>query len=182
MGQYHKVVNLDKREFIHPHELGSGLKQWEQIANNPGTPHALFILCCCSNGRGGGDFDLYRNAHGAGRTSRAADEPLEAPYQETALAVIGRWAGDRIAVVGDYTEDRDLPGSDTPASLIYRLCGVTPEDLDEDEKLRELVKKHNPYQNITSLVAKVIEHELCGHYTGDGWKTWEPVERAKYTS
>jgi hypothetical protein len=48
MGQYHVVVNLTKREFIHPHKLGSGLKLWEQIASgaNGGTGAALARATC----------------------------------------------------------------------------------------------------------------------------------------
>lgn len=30
MGQYYKPVNLDKREYIHPHSIGNGLKMLEQ--------------------------------------------------------------------------------------------------------------------------------------------------------
>ena len=29
MGQYHKLINLDKKEFVDPHKLGLGLKQVE---------------------------------------------------------------------------------------------------------------------------------------------------------
>jgi len=90
MGQYWKVINIDKREFIHPHKLGSGLKLWEIIANNnPGVGAALVILCAAHReARGGGDL---------GMTS------------EVSKRTIGRWAGDRVVVVGDYAEDADLP-------------------------------------------------------------------------
>ena len=36
MGQYHLTVNLDKHEFIHPHQLGDGLKLGEQCGHSPG--------------------------------------------------------------------------------------------------------------------------------------------------
>jgi hypothetical protein len=85
MGQYHKIVNLDKREFIDPFGLSMGQKALEQLLSEVSTQEALFLLLMCSNGRGGGDVS-------------ASD-----PY-----GLIGRWAGDRIAVVGDYTEDGDL--------------------------------------------------------------------------
>ena len=84
MGQYHKVVNLDRKEYIDPHRLGCGLKLWEQIANSPGVGAALIVLLAShSNGQGGGDL-------------------TESP---TATPVIGRWRGDRIAFVGDYDDD-----------------------------------------------------------------------------
>ena len=40
MGQYFYIVNLDKREFLHPHKLASGLKIWEICAN----AHPLRVL------------------------------------------------------------------------------------------------------------------------------------------
>lgn len=95
MGQYHYVCNLDKREFICPHKLGVGLKAWEQMASYGGTTAALFALLICSRERGGGD--LQGND------------------------AVGRWAGDRIAVVGDYAEDEDL-APEHKASEIYTHC------------------------------------------------------------
>jgi hypothetical protein len=159
MGQYHMVVNLDKHEYIAPHELGCGLKLWEQIANSPNTGTALLILCACSNGRGGGDL-------------------------EAANDVIGRWAGDRIAVVGDYAEDDDI-AAEHVASTIYTRCGAksVKEALDgysEDyrEKYRSRIEGQPLYRNITPMVAKVIEHELDGHFVGKGWKGWQPNKAA----
>lgn len=81
MGQYHKTYNIDKREFIHPHKIGNGLKLWEQIGFLRSTSTALFLLLSNSNGRGGGDVP---------------EHPM-----------IGRWAGDRIVVQGDYVEPTD---------------------------------------------------------------------------
>jgi hypothetical protein len=122
MGQYHYIVNLDKREFINPHRLGGGLKACEQLTSPAGTPQALFVLLICSNGRGGGDLAETRD------------------FEER---IIGRWAGDRIAVVGDYAEDYDIraPLHD-PVSLIYDLCyeGV--------------------YREISALVRPVLAAEL----------------------
>jgi len=89
MGQYHKIVNLDKFEYISPDGLGVGVKALEQLGSAASTQEALFMLLMCSNGRGGGDV-------------RAVD-----PHN-----MIGRWAGDRIAVVGDYAEADDIDGID----------------------------------------------------------------------
>jgi hypothetical protein len=135
MGQYWKVVNLDRREYIHPHKLGAGLKLWEQVANHPGTGAALLILCAAMpEPRGGGDLN-----------------PLPSLNEQ----VIGRWAGDRIALIGDYAEDGDLKNSPVPASQIYVLC--------DDEKAWG-------WHDISDLVARQIEHELDGKFTGEGWK------------
>ncbi len=75
MGQYFIIVNLDKKEYIHPHKLNTGAKLWE-IAVNPIAGVFPFLLRKSSE-TGGGDIEKnYKNA--------------------------GRWAGDRIVVVGDY--------------------------------------------------------------------------------
>ena len=126
MGQYHFIVNLDKREFINPHKLGVGLKACEQLTNPAGTAQALFVLLVCSNGRGGGDLAVTRG------------------FEER---VIGRWAGDRIAVVGDYAEDYDIktPLHD-PASAIYDLC------------------YEGAYREISALVRPVLAAELGVEY------------------
>lgn len=90
MGQYHKVFNLDKKEMLHPHRLYCGLKLYEFATGGP-VMAALSYLLACSPGRGGGDWDRGKLA--------------------------GTWAGDRIAIVGDYAEPTDIPGMD--ASAIY---------------------------------------------------------------
>lgn len=82
MGQYHKFVNLTKKEFIDPHVLGDGLKAWEILANG-GCGKALVVLMCCPDRRGGGDLE-------------------EGEY-------VGRWHGDHVVMVGDYAEPEDHP-------------------------------------------------------------------------
>jgi len=81
MGQYHEVYNLDKKERINPHAINNGLKLYEQIGHVASTATAVFALLANSNARGGGDFP-------------------EHPF-------IGRWAGDRILVQGDYANHKD---------------------------------------------------------------------------
>lgn len=168
MGQYWKTVNLDKREFICPHKLGGGLKLWEQVNNPPGTPVALFILTAAMpEPRGGGDLKPH--------------------------PAIGRWAGDRIVTIGDYAEDDDVPGSRTPASVLYTLCH-SQEDLDESRAwLRKMISEHGdervadewrkrlaqlrgkkPFTDVSDMVCEVIEQECMGKFTGDGWRTWVP--------
>lgn len=165
MGQYWLTVNLDKREFIDAHKLGVGLKLGEQVGSGHGSPDALFILVAAMRERrGGGDFDWDSNYYGHERTN---EHPVGAPvvesYNEVAKRTIGRWAGDRIAVVGDYAEDTDLPNSPVPASKIYGLCGDRAEEGDTDV-----------FKDITEDVARVIEHECRGTFTGDRWKTFVP--------
>jgi hypothetical protein len=83
MGQYHKLVNLDKKEVVHPYNLGLGAKQYEQTGQNGSMSDALYLLVMTSPARGGGDWESFP-------------------------ALSGRWVGDRVVVLGDYTEDSDL--------------------------------------------------------------------------
>ena len=82
MGQYHKLVNLDKKEQVVSYNLGLGAKQYEQTGTEGSMGDALYLLLMSSPSRGGGDWDAF-------------DE------------LSGRWLGDRVVVLGDYTEDDD---------------------------------------------------------------------------
>lgn len=150
MGQYHKTVNLDKKEFIHPHKLASGLKLWEQLANSNGPGQALIVLLAHPDHRGGGDFN--------------ADSEL-------AQKTIGRWRGDRIAIIGDYAEEGDIPGIEG-IKHIYHLC-ADPRDVDA-EFLKSLAEdglsEKDLYTDVTDDVCKIIEQELGGKFTGTGWR------------
>ena len=173
MGQYWKVANLDKREFIDPHKLGVGLKLGEQIGSGHGTPDALFILVAAMREcRGGGDFDWDSNYYGPERDFSQASHGIHGAdvvvsYNDIAKRTIGRWAGDRIVVVGDYSEDGDLPSSPVPFGTVYERC-ADPAYKGEITEVK--AKFGEVWTDITEDVAKVIEHEVGGTYQGDGWK------------
>ena len=172
MGQYWMVVNLDKKEYLLSHKLGTGLKLWEQLANHPGTGAALIVLCAAMpEPRGGGDFDLDENWHGPERTfpeHNVDPAPMPEAYPVIAKRTIGRWAGDRIALIGDYAEKGDLPPR-FHADTIYARCSESwGKDEGEDPK--------EAFKDVSDDVAKVIEHELNGKYTGTGWKHWAEKE------
>jgi len=159
MGQYFKLVNLDKREYIHPHRLSVGLKLCEQLGDFTGD--ALLMLLATSCGRGGGDL--------------GNDMP-----EGVALSVLGRWAGDRVAVVGDYTEVGDLPEIEN-ADHIYAMCSDSADNPYHEgcphwhswEKMQ--VVPADLYTDIGEFVAKAIEHVHNGRITGARqWKSWEP--------
>lgn len=118
MGQYHMVANLDRKEFLYPHKFGDGLKLLEFgcSANGTLTGLALLLASACKGGaRGGGDIHPWRG--GVGYEGREAP-PMERPnfdtweeYDEALMNhVVGRWAGDRLAIIGDYSEPGDVPG------------------------------------------------------------------------
>jgi len=207
MGQYWMVVNLDKREFVCPHKLGAGLKLREQLAAHPGTGAALLILCAAQREkRGGGDFYLRENWHGPERKfpehnttpgpmpDGLSAEGVAEPYPTLAARTIGRWAGDRIALVGDYAEDADL-APEHNASTIYEKCSEETEIVWSRKKAGALfqdatggphhgmyahsrVVRPAEFRDVSDDVAAVIEHELHGRFAGDGWREWKQAERA----
>jgi hypothetical protein len=79
MGQYYKIVNLDKKEFLEPHDFNDGSKLMEFGLSGMGVMSGLAILLADGNGLGGGDL--------------GSENPI-----------IGSWKGDRIVVAGDYSE------------------------------------------------------------------------------
>lgn len=170
MGQYWIPVNLDKREFVQPHKLGDGLKLWELLANGWCGKALVILTAAMPEPRGGGDFDLTENWHGPERTfpeHNMSPGPMPDSYAEVAKRTIGRWAGDRIAFVGDYAEDGDLTpkDGDPPASLIYALC---PYSADSDTP-----DGFEPFTDVSDDVCRVIEHELNGRFEGDGWRSFK---------
>jgi hypothetical protein len=141
MGQYHYVVNADKRQFLMPHRLGDGLKLMEFGNSAGGVMTGLAILLAVSNGRGGGDLRFESE-------------------------VIGSWGGDRIAIVGDYAEDTDLPTSfDPQPSTIYRRCLEAGETVDTD-----IDSSLPTYRDISADVRQCIEAD--GIYRFEGTSGW----------
>jgi hypothetical protein len=123
MGQYFKAVNLDKKEYVCPWCLSGGAKLWEWSANTQGSIFTL-LLRKSSEG-GGGDFHGYHNGHGEGTPVKHPD------------AIAGRWAGDRVILIGDYDE----------SGLWFQLASYRNIS-------RQLVDTWNPY---ISLKDKLLE-------------------------
>lgn len=86
MGQYFIAVNEDKKEWIHPHRFGDGLKFMEFSMSASGFLMGLALLLRQSNQGGGGDWNGYSAPAGA-----LNDYPI-----------VGSWAGDKVSIVGDY--------------------------------------------------------------------------------
>lgn len=77
MGQYFKIANLDKKEFICAWDIECGAKFKEILFNN--IARIVPYLLRKSDDSGGGDIHNF-------------DE----------LQYCGRWACDRIVIIGDY--------------------------------------------------------------------------------
>lgn len=167
MGQYHILANLTKKQFIHPHGLGTGLKLWEQSGawvgrakpddiefHGSAVTYAAWMLLASANGRGGGDYNQ--------------EEEHDAEH------LIGSWAGDRIALIGDYAEEQDLIRSGEQASReldarqVYELIQNAryPDDADSGP---------TDWLNITPAVVLLIcaAHELKFNNNNGGWGRWE---------
>jgi len=80
MGQYYKIVNVKKKQYITPHTFGDGAKLMEFSMSANGVLAGLAILLADGNGRGGGDLNSENE-------------------------IVGSWAGDNIVVAGDYADD-----------------------------------------------------------------------------
>ncbi len=102
MGQYHHPVCIETEEGLDPAGMDSGLKEGEQGFNRPSTPAAIVALVC---------------ARGGNMPADCSQSPL-----------IGRWAGKRVLIQGDYAEDDDIPGWKSPRlSNLYRAMRPVEE-------------------------------------------------------
>ena len=57
MGQYYKIVNVKKKQYLTPHTFGDGAKLMEFGMSANGVLAGLAILLADGNGRGGGDLN-----------------------------------------------------------------------------------------------------------------------------
>lgn len=166
MGQYHHPVNFTAFQSLSPHNLGSGLKAWEQICG--GIPAALAGLLAHNPGNAPGDLGHH--------------------------PMVGKWAGHRIAIIGDYADDDDIPGyKGTPLSRVYELCLKTDPNIedyswgteaDRNNQVKEALENLEslkeegikPYADITKTLFGLIEEALSIRFCGTGWKAEIPVK------
>lgn len=159
MGQYHFIANFDKHEYIHPHRLGDGLKLMEFGLSANGTMTGLAILLAASNkggARGGGDLHPWVGDYGDDRVT-----PVDEAYANLLMQhVVGRWAGDRIGIVGDYFEPDDVPG-------------VTHDDLED------LWGENKNWINISDVVGDAIDLDYYAY--SERHKEYEYPRGGTYT-
>jgi hypothetical protein len=119
MGQYHHPVCIEAEEGLDPAGMDSGLKEGEQGFSRPSTPNAIVALVCA---RGG---------------NMPADCSQSTP--------VGRWAGKRVFVQGDYAEDNDISNWDgPPLSRLY--SALTPA-----EERKPFTKKTHPNSTVAEI-------------------------------
>ena len=102
MGQYYKIVNIKKKQYISPHTFGDGSKLMEFSMSANGVLAGLAILLADGNGRGGGDLHSEND-------------------------IVGSWAGDNIVVAGDYADDGKFV-KDADKNL-YHIASIEGEDI-----------------------------------------------------
>mgnify|MGYP003668845303 CR=1 FL=1 len=116
MGQYHKLINITKKEYIVGHDIGINLKHYEQIGFEGSMADVLYCLMIAQGNdpRGGGDVSGHK--------------------------YIGRWTGDDVAIVGDYYDDElgdnhklsiqslQLKNKSLKVLIVILLCGIENGD------------------------------------------------------
>ena len=102
MGQYYKIVNIKKKQYITPHTFGDGSKLMEFSMSANGVLAGLAILLADGNGRGGGDLHSEND-------------------------IVGSWAGDNIVVAGDYADGGKFVKE--PDQTLYEVASNEGEDI-----------------------------------------------------
>ena len=102
MGQYYKIVNIKKKQYITPYTFGDGSKLMEFSMSANGVLAGLAILLADGNGRGGGDLHSEND-------------------------IVGSWAGDNIVVAGDYAEAGKFVKE--PEQNLYEVASSEGEDI-----------------------------------------------------
>jgi hypothetical protein len=102
MGQYYKIVNIKKKQYIKPDTFGDGSKLMEFSMSASGVLAGLAILLADGNGRGGGDLHSEND-------------------------IVGSWAGDNIVVAGDYADAGKFVKE--PDQTLYEVASSEGEDI-----------------------------------------------------
>ena len=157
MGQYFLSCNITKKEFLNPHVFQDGQKLIEFGTNSFGTMSGLAILLADGNGQGGGDIE---------------EDPI--------TGVVGRWAGDRIVIAGDYAEAgrfvtqkdvKDLVNNKTKEPIpkdqinLYDLAKERYKDISYDVlfalMMNSFIRESIKSNEITILDFKKIHNQLA---------------------
>lgn len=142
MGQYYKIVNPAKRQYLNPSNFGDSLKLQAFGNGAYGTMYALALLLASGNGQGGGDLN--------------SNNPL-----------IGSWAGDPIYVLGDYSDEIViLEGVENPRQ--YTLNTMVDmkkfKFKDISDKMIKVIGQASPYHPLAVIAHNInnnISSSIC---------------------
>jgi hypothetical protein len=141
MGQYYKIVNVKKKQYITPHTFGDGAKLMEFSMSANGVLAGLAILLADGNGRGGGDLNSENE-------------------------IVGSWAGDNIVIAGDYADTGKFVK--IPEQNLYEVCQAEGEDISlkvldalcDDRYFFEEFRKHRAQWTSNDEVDTLIKKKL----------------------
>ena len=141
MGQYYKIVNIKKKEYITPHIFGDGAKLMEFSMSANGVLAGLAILLADGNGRGGGDLNSESD-------------------------IVGSWAGDNIVIAGDYADTGKFVKD--PEQTLYNIASEEGVDISlkvldalfDDRYYFEEFRKNRAGWTSNSEVDKLIKRKL----------------------
>jgi hypothetical protein len=141
MGQYYKIVNVKKKQYITPHTFGDGAKLMEFSMSANGVLAGLAILLADGNGRGGGDLNSENE-------------------------IVGSWAGDNIVIAGDYADMGKFVK--IPEQNLYEVCQAEGEDISlkvldalcDDRYFFEEFRKHRAGWTSNDEVDTLIKKKL----------------------
>jgi hypothetical protein len=143
MGQYYKIVNVKKKQYITPHTFGDGAKLMEFSMSANGVLAGLAILLADGNGRGGGDLH--------------SENPI-----------VGSWAGDNIVIAGDYADNGNFLPADKQDVNLYSVTTEEGEDISlkvldalcDDRYYFEEFRKHRASWSSNDAVGDLIKRKL----------------------
>ena len=136
MEQYHVIVNLDKKEYLHPHSFGDGLKFLEFGASGNGTMLGLAAFLAVSLGQGGGDL--------------CTENPLQ-----------GSWAKDQIVIVGDdYGDGTYDIAQDSFVNISKSVVDMITDDDDIMKEMLEHVEYIHDKPVADLIKAKAVSRRL----------------------
>jgi len=97
MGQYYKLVNATKKQYIRSWDIACGAKLWEWCANRAA---GIFpYLLRKSTGLGGGDPVISVDWLNKDQSNKWRET-----FRNT-YPLCGSWAGDSVYLIGDYDDD-----------------------------------------------------------------------------
>jgi len=134
MGQYHKLINITKKEYIVGHDIGINLKHYEQIGFEGSMADVLYCLMIAQGNerRGGGDVSGHK--------------------------YIGRWTGDDVAIVGDYYDDK--LGDNHKYYNLYDEVEADKDYKNISPSIRSMLRVIYPKLTIKKQILKGPDHDL----------------------
>jgi conjugative relaxase-like TrwC/TraI family protein len=111
----------------------------------------------------------HRNAEKSGGVAKQPTRS-EGRKQKRGHPLIGSWAGDRIAFIGDYAEPEDIPTCD--ARLIYQQFAAVIRGSDVIEF--QAPAGWSEWSNISAQVREMMTAEYGVTYFGDDWLEIDP--------